>query len=65
MRNALQGINRSPMAKPINTQVMTAPIYDGKEMQPYQGRPGANDALALPSRMGNRLHYRDGKIAPV
>lgn len=65
MRNALQGINRSPMAKPINTQVMTAPIYDGKEMQPYQGRPGANDALALPSRMGDRLHYRDGKTEPV
>jgi hypothetical protein len=53
------------MAKPINTQVMTAPVYDGKEMQPYQGRPGANDALELPSRMGNRLHYRDGKTEPV
>lgn len=65
MKNALQGINRNPMAKPINTQVMTAPVYDGKEMQPYQGRPGANDALALPSRMGDRLHYRDGRTEPV
>jgi len=23
-------------------------------------RTGANDALALPSRMGDQLHYRDG-----
>ena len=65
MKHTKQGMNRSPMAKPINTQVMTAPVYDGKEMQPYQGRPGANDALELPSRMGNRLHYRDGRTEPV
>lgn len=60
-----QGINRIPMARPINTEVMKAPTYDGKEMQPYQGRPGANDALALPSRMCDRLYYRDGRAAPV
>lgn len=24
-------------------------------------RPGQDDALALPSRMGNRLVYRDGR----
>lgn len=60
-----QGMNRIPMARPINTEVMKAPTYDGKEMQPYQGRPGANDALALPSRMGDRLYYRDGRAAPV
>jgi hypothetical protein len=65
MTKATQGINRIPMARPINTEVMKAPIYDGKEMQPYQGRPGANDALALPSRMGDRLHYRDGRTKPV
>lgn len=25
-------------------------------------RPGQDDALALPSRMGNRLVYRDGRV---
>lgn len=24
--------------------------YDGKELRPYEGRPGAMDAYALPSR---------------
>lgn len=65
MKQTRQGINRIPMARPINTEVMKAPTYDGKEMQPYQGRPGANDALALPSRMGDRLHYRDGRTERV
>ncbi len=65
MTKTPQGINRIPMARPINTDVMNAPIYDGKEMQPYQGRPGANDALALPSRMGDMLHYRDGRTERV
>lgn len=25
-------------------------------------RPGANAALEIPSRVGNRLHYRDGRV---
>lgn len=36
--------------------------YQGRELQPYQGRPGAMDAFSLPSRMGNWLHYRDGRV---
>lgn len=36
--------------------------YQGRELQPYQGRPGAMDAFSLPSRMGNWLYYRDGRI---
>lgn len=63
-RNALTGTAKVPMAKPINTPMQTK-NYDGAELKPYQGRPGANDALALPSRIANRLHYRDGKVAPV
>lgn len=65
MKHTKQGTNRIPMARPINTEVMKAPNYDGKEMQPYQGRSGANDAMKLPSRIGDRLHYRDGRTAPV
>lgn len=36
----------------------------GFESQPFH-RPGAMDAFALPSRMGNRLHYRDGRVQEV
>jgi hypothetical protein len=28
-------------------------------------RPGADDALQQPSRMGNRLHYRDGRVTDL
>lgn len=43
---------------------MTEP-YDGAELRPIVGRPGATDALALPSRIGNRLHYRDGRVTDL
>ena len=39
--------------------------YTGAELLPFAGRPGATDALALPSRMGNRLHFRDGQVGTV
>lgn len=32
------------------------------ELRPYEGRPGAMDAFALPSRMGRRLVWRDGRV---
>lgn len=35
--------------------------YQGLELKPYAGRPGAMDAFDLPSRMGNRLVFRDGR----
>jgi len=35
-------------------------VYEGRELLPYQGRPGAMDAQALPSRFNNELRYRDG-----
>ena len=39
--------------------------YDGGELKPYAGRPGAMDAFDQPSRMGNQLRYRDGRIKQV
>lgn len=39
-----------------------AQIYTGAELRPYEGRPGAMDAFALPSRMGRRLVWRDGRV---
>ena len=59
--NYKSGNNRVPKARPMNTDIL-AGHYDGKEMRPYEGRPGANDALALPSRIGTELRYRDGKV---
>lgn len=35
-----------------------AGTYNGAELQPYQGRPGSLDFLALPSLMGKRRVYR-------
>ena len=43
------------------TNASSSQPYDGAELRAHV-RPGALDALALPSRMGNRLHYRDGRV---
>ncbi len=64
MNNFKSGTMRVPVARPVNTDIFTG-NYNGKELRPYEGRPGANDALALPSRIGNALHYRDGKVGEV
>ena len=53
------------IAGPRTAQLTTRGLYDGVELRPYDGRPGAMDAFALPSRMGSRLHYRSGAIAPA
>lgn len=36
--------------------------YKAPELWPFDGRPGAMDAFALPSRMGKVLYYRDGRM---
>lgn len=38
------------------------PIHD---IAAPAARPGAEDALAIPSRIGNRLHYRDGRVVDM
>ena len=40
-------------------------LYQGLELRPYTGRPNCNDALALPSRFCNQLHFRDGTRGTV
>jgi hypothetical protein len=32
------------------------------DLRPPVYRPGSDDAAKLPSRIGNRLHYRDGRV---
>lgn len=54
-----QPINKVP-ARTL-TNAGSRQVYDGAELRPYQGRPGANDALAMPSRIADRLFYRDGR----
>lgn len=50
------------VAAPRTAQLTAKGVYVGAELRPYEGRPGAMDAFALPSRMGSRLHYRDGSV---
>lgn len=45
----------------VGATVKKGDNYDGAELRPFAGRPGANDSLALPSRMGKTLYYRGGK----
>lgn len=48
------------MTKPYT---IPAKNYQGVELKPVQGIPDARmDAFKLPSRMGDRLHYRDGRV---
>ena len=42
-----------------------AGIYDGKELKPQQNRMEGNDHLALPSRVDDKLYYRDGRVVEL
>lgn len=39
----------------------TPDIYCGNELSAPATRPGADNALAIPSRMGDMLRHRDGR----
>lgn len=56
------GTGRKDKAAEVQAKAHRPAIYQGLELRPYQGRPGAMDAFDLPSRMGRRLHYRDGRV---
>lgn len=53
-----------PIVTPVRNSTQ-AGVYTGAELQPTAARPGANDGLALPSRVGHRLTYRDGRVEQV
>lgn len=44
------------------TNATTQDVYDGAELCLSVNRPGATDALALPSRVGKYRYYRDGSV---
>ena len=49
----------------ICNSVMRGAPYTCPELRPYDGRPGAMDAFALPSRRFDRRVYRDGRVEGV
>jgi hypothetical protein len=53
------------MPRQITNGNYTPSGYSGAELKPYAGRPGTAQALALPSRSGNRLRYPDGRITDL
>ena len=69
-RNALAASNKQRRSaaptKATSRSLCTSSIrepYEGKELAPYNGRPGAMVAYSLPSRMGDkRVHYRTGEV---
>lgn len=41
-------------------------LYDpANDLVAPAARPGADTALSIPSRDGDRLHYRDGRVATI
>ncbi len=49
----------------VNASVPTSTHYNAAELQLATDRPGCNDHLRLPSRMGQELRYRDGTIQRI
>ena len=63
LHRAARGMVQTHGAKPTATNTWRdTPVYTGAELRPYTGRPGAMDAFGKPSRVGHRLHYRDGTV---
>lgn len=53
------GPHPSVLAQPRPTTQVRAGTYDGRELRPFAGRPGALDAFTLPSlQNGERQAYR-------
>lgn len=70
-RNALAAANKQRWKDHKTTKAASRTLvnagshqpYDGAELRPYAGRPGAMDAYSLPSRQGDsRVHYRTGEV---
>lgn len=69
---APEGRAKAPTAKPVKAEAKTVtnastkkPYQPEKDMLAPPARHGAVDALQVPSRMGNRLYYRDGRVVDL
>lgn len=47
------------------TNTTTTGLYNGAEVCMPALRAGADDALQVPSRVGDRLHFRDGRVTDL
>lgn len=58
---------QTTMAGPIriSSLSMRESYNPGKDLLAEPARAGADDALAIPSRINNTLHYRDGRVVQV
>ena len=54
----------APGVRQLMTQSRRVSMGNGDRKPPVP-RPGAMDALQLPSRMGSRLIWRDGRVEQV
>lgn len=57
MNKKTSTVARIPMAKPNGYQSLSS-TYDGQELKPFDGRPGAMDAYRLPSLVNGRREVR-------
>jgi hypothetical protein len=48
----------APLVPAAANDVFKRGVYEGKELRPFNGRPGSMDAYALPSLHMGQLHKR-------
>lgn len=58
----VHGLN--PESRSFKDTIMKAPVYN-PNTKPAPLRPGSEDFLKYPSRIGKRLHYRDGTVKEI
>ena len=57
MSDSMKSRGSAGVAANVRVDVMKSDTYDGRELKPFDGRPGAMDAFHLPSRNGPTLTY--------
>ncbi|MBH2008061.1 MAG: hypothetical protein I8H71_00270 [Xanthomonadaceae bacterium] len=58
-------LSQGRVPSPTITNASTTRNYAGMELKPYAGRPGTAQASVLPSRVGSRLRYPDGRVTDL
>jgi hypothetical protein len=61
----LMSLGQIKQRMPNSSKIVGDGTYDGAELRKSVERPGADDHLQYPSRMNDRLHYRDGRVEYV
>jgi len=61
----LDTLGRIKIKLQSSTKFVPTGSYDGHELKGAAVRPGADNHMQLPSRVGNSLFYRDGRVEAV